>query len=76
MPVKEVLDGTATPVKIWTDDIDEGSKGSLASIASLPFIHHGVAAIPDVHLGIGDTIGSVIATHQAIIPAEVGVDIG
>ena len=76
MPVKRVLDGNATPVKIWTDDIDEGSKAQLANIASLPFMHHHVAAMPDVHLGIGATIGSVIATHQAIIPAAVGVDIG
>ena len=76
MPVKQVLDGSAAPVKIWTDDIDEGSKAQLANIASLPFIHHHVAAMPDVHLGIGATIGSVIATHQAIIPAAVGVDIG
>ncbi len=76
MPVKQVLDGSTTPVKIWTDDIDEGSKAQLANIASLPFIHHHVAAMPDVHLGIGATIGSVIATHQAIIPAAVGVDIG
>ena len=76
MPVKTVLDGSSTPVRIWTDDIDEGSKAQLANIASLPFIHHHVAAMPDVHLGIGATIGSVIATHQAIIPAAVGVDIG
>jgi tRNA-splicing ligase RtcB len=76
MPVKQVLDGNAAPVKIWTDDIDEGSKAQLANIASLPFIHHHVAAMPDVHLGIGATIGSVIATHKAIIPAAVGVDIG
>jgi tRNA-splicing ligase RtcB len=76
MPVKQVLDRSATPVKIWTDDIDEGSKAQLANIASLPFIHHHVAAMPDVHLGIGATIGSVIATHRAIIPAAVGVDIG
>ncbi|NUN59809.1 MAG: RtcB family protein, partial [Burkholderiaceae bacterium] len=76
MPVKTVLDGSAVPVRIWTDDIDEGSKAQLANIASLPFIHHHVAAMPDVHLGIGATIGSVIATHQAIIPAAVGVDIG
>ena len=48
----------------------------LANIASLPFIHQHVAAMPDVHLGIGATIGSVIATHKAIIPAAVGVDIG
>ena len=76
MPVKTVVDGRAVPVRIWTDDIDEGSKTQLANIASLPFIHHHVAAMPDVHLGIGATIGSVIATHQAIIPAAVGVDIG
>ena len=76
MPVKTVLDGSSTPVRIWTDDIDEGSKAQLANIASLAFIHHHVAAMPDVHLGIGATIGSVIATHQAIIPAAVGVDIG
>ena len=76
MPVKTVLDGSAVPVRIWTDDIDEGSKAQLANIASLPFIHYHVAAMPDVHLGIGATIGSVIATHQAIIPAAVGVDIG
>ncbi|MGH8773096.1 MAG: RtcB family protein, partial [Burkholderiales bacterium] len=45
-------------------------------IAELPIVHHHVAAMPDVHLGIGATVGSVIATRQAIIPAAVGVDIG
>jgi tRNA-splicing ligase RtcB len=48
----------------------------LNNIAKMPFIHHHVAAMPDVHLGIGATIGSVIATHKAIIPAAVGVDLG
>lgn len=76
MPVKEVLTSQHVPVKIWTDDVDEKSKQQLTNIASLPFIHHHVAAMPDVHLGIGATIGSVIATHKAIIPAAVGVDIG
>ncbi|WP_415259265.1 RtcB family protein [Thauera phenylacetica] len=76
MPIKEAIRTQRMPVRIWTDDIDEGSKAQLANIASLPFIHHHVAAMPDVHLGIGATIGSVIATHQAIIPAAVGVDIG
>ncbi len=76
MPIKEVLTSQRVPVKIWTDDIDEKSRQQLANIASLPFIHHHVAAMPDVHLGIGATIGSVIATHKAIIPAAVGVDIG
>jgi tRNA-splicing ligase RtcB len=76
MPIKEVLTSQRVPVKIWTDDVDDKSKQQLANIASLPFIHHHVAAMPDVHLGIGATIGSVIATHKAIIPAAVGVDIG
>ena len=76
MPIKEVLTNQRVPVKIWTDDVDEKSRQQLSNIASLPFIHHHVAAMPDVHLGIGATIGSVIATHKAIIPAAVGVDIG
>lgn len=76
MPVKQVLTEQHMPVKIWTDDVDDRSRQQLSNIASLPFIHHHVAAMPDVHLGIGATIGSVIATHKAIIPAAVGVDIG
>lgn len=76
MPIQQVLTGQRVPVKIWTDDVDDRSKAQLANIATLPFIHHHVAAMPDVHLGKGATIGSVIATHQAIIPAAVGVDIG
>ena len=76
MPIKQVLIEQHTPIKIWTDDVDEQSKRQLANLASLPFIHHHVAAMPDVHVGIGATIGSVIATHKAIIPAAVGVDIG
>lgn len=76
MPVKEVLTNARVPVKIWTDEVDDKSRQQLSNIASLPFIHHHVAAMPDVHLGIGATIGSVIATHKAIIPAAVGVDLG
>lgn len=76
MPIKQVITEQRVPIKIWTDDYDERSKEQLSNIASLPFIHHHVAAMPDVHLGIGATIGSVIATHKAIIPAAVGVDIG
>ena len=76
MPIQREISDTGVPVKIWTDDVDERSLEQLANIASLPFVHHHVAAMPDVHLGIGATIGSVIATHQAIIPAAVGVDIG
>ncbi len=76
MPIQHHLHHTTHPVKIWTDDIDEASLAQLSNIASLPFIHSHVAAMPDVHLGIGATIGSVIATHEAIIPAAVGVDLG
>jgi tRNA-splicing ligase RtcB len=76
MPVKEVLTNGRVPVKIWTDEVDDKSRAQLSNIANLPFIHHHVAAMPDVHLGIGATIGSVIATHKAIIPAAVGVDLG
>ncbi len=76
MPIKQVMTDQRVPVKIWTDDVDDRSKQQLNNIASLPFIHHHVAAMPDVHLGMGATIGSVIATHKAIIPAAVGVDIG
>ncbi len=76
MPVREVITGQRVPVKIWTDEVDARSKEQLANLATLPFVHHHVAAMPDVHVGIGATIGSVIATHKAIIPAAVGVDIG
>ncbi len=76
MPIKQTLASRNVPVKVWADDLDEGSSLQLLNIASLPFIHHHVAAMPDVHLGIGATIGSVIATSKAIIPAAVGVDIG
>ena len=76
MPIKEVIASQRVPVKIWTDDVDDKSRAQLSNIASLPFIHHHVAAMPDVHLGIGATIGSVIATHKAIIQAAVGVDLG
>jgi len=65
------------PIKIWTDDIDPAALDQLRNVATLPFVHtHGVVAMPDVHVGIGATVGSVIATDSAIIPAAVGVDIG
>ena len=76
MPVQQEITDQRVPVKIWTNEVDERSRQQLANIASMPFIHHHVAAMPDVHLGIGATVGSVIATHKAIIPAAVGVDIG
>jgi len=76
MSIKQDITTGSVPVKIWTEDIDEASRKQLANIAALPFVHHHVAAMPDVHLGIGATVGAVIATRQAIVPAAVGVDIG
>ena len=65
-------------VKMWTRGVpvDESAKQQLANIARMPFVHSHLAAMPDVHLGKGATVGSVIATKGAIIPAAVGVDIG
>jgi tRNA-splicing ligase RtcB len=65
-------------VKSWTKGVhfEEQAREQLRQIAQLPFIHKWVAAMPDVHLGIGATVGSVIPTKGAIIPAAVGVDIG
>ncbi len=74
--IKTVLTEGNVPVKIWTDEIEDRAKQQLSNIANLPFIHKHVAAMPDVHTGIGATIGSVIACHKAIIPSAVGVDIG
>lgn len=66
------------PIKAWTRGVPfaDNAKDQLERIASLPFIHQWVAAMPDVHVGMGATVGSVIATRKAVIPAAVGVDIG
>ena len=66
------------PVKLWTRGVavEDAAKKQLANLATLPFVHRWIAAMPDVHLGKGATVGSVIPTRGAIIPAAVGVDIG
>ncbi len=71
-------DSAGMPIKTWTHGVpvEETAMQQLRNVASLPFIHHHVAAMPDVHWGMGATVGSVIATRGAIIPAAVGVDIG
>jgi tRNA-splicing ligase RtcB len=65
-------------VKMWTHGVpvEEEARQQLSNTAKMPFIFSHVAAMPDVHLGIGATVGSVVATKGAIIPAAVGVDIG
>ncbi len=75
----EVIDaGDGKFIKSWTSGVsfDEKSKQQMRNVARLPFIYKWVVAMPDVHTGIGATVGSVIPTSGAIIPAAVGVDIG
>lgn len=69
---------SAAPVKAWTDGVpvEDVALQQVANVARMPFIHSHVAIMPDVHWGLGATVGSVIATKGAIIPAAVGVDIG
>ncbi len=66
------------PLKMWTRGVpvEDAARQQLANAAKLPIVFRHVAAMPDVHLGIGATVGSVIPTVKAIIPAAVGVDIG
>lgn len=70
--------GVGAPIKAWTKGVpvEDAAMQQLRNVASLPFIHKHVAVMPDVHWGMGATVGSVIATKGAIIPAAVGVDIG
>lgn len=71
--------GTAgAPIKAWIKGVplEDSARAQLVNVASLPFIHKHVAVMPDVHWGMGATVGSVIATKGAVIPAAVGVDIG
>jgi len=76
MPVEEVITGGKVPVKVYTRDLEARARAQLEEMAQLPFIHKHIAAMPDVHWGLGATIGSVIPTTGAIIPAAVGVDLG
>src|ERR1700737_1203120 len=66
------------PIKMWTNGVpvEDSAMAQLRNVASLPFVHSHVAVMPDVHLGRGATVGSVIPTLGAIVPAAVGVDIG
>jgi tRNA-splicing ligase RtcB len=74
--IQEVPGGV--PVKMWTRGVpvEDEAREQLANAARLPIVFKHIAAMPDVHLGIGATVGSVIPTVKAIIPAAVGVDIG
>lgn len=77
MPLCE-LRGRKVPIKMWAplDRVEAAAVAQLQNIASLPWVVHHVAVMPDVHLGKGATVGSVVATRGAVSPAAVGVDIG
>ncbi len=68
----------AKPIKAWTRGVvfEDKAKDQVFNVAQMPFVHGWVAIMPDVHWGMGATVGSVIPTDKAVIPAAVGVDIG
>ena len=72
------IESNGVPIKAWIDgvNLEDQAKEQLQNIAQLPIIHSHIAVMPDVHLGKGATIGSVIPTLKAIIPNAVGVDLG
>ncbi len=77
MPYKKLEVSTESPVLSWANHDLKGNEIEMAkNVASLPFVFKHIALMPDVHLGKGALVGSVIATKEAIIPAAVGVDIG
>ena len=75
---KELQVEGGVPVKMWTNGVpvEPGAIQQLSNAARLPVVFKHIAVMPDVHVGIGATVGSVIPTLKAIIPAAVGVDIG
>lgn len=70
--------GAAAGIKMWSRGvtIEDQAMAQIRNVAKMPFIHKHVAIMPDAHWGMGATVGSVIATKGAVIPAAVGVDIG
>lgn len=74
--MKNIINGSLFPIKNWASVLDPKTEEQALNIANLPFIFSHVALMPDAHKGIGSTVGSVIATKGAVIPAAVGVDIG
>ncbi len=74
--MKRTISDTQKPIKIWASTIEGVTEAQIRNVAALPFIFSHVAVMPDAHLGKGSTIGTVIATRGAILPAAVGVDIG
>ena len=77
-PYNLIAPEKGAPIKAWTKGVplEDQARQQLLNVAQMPFIYRWIAAMPDVHWGIGATVGSVIPTNGAIIPAAVGVDIG
>ncbi len=77
MPIAQVFhDSGCSPVKIWTMDVEQKAMDQIRKLSTLPFIHHHISIMADCHWGMGSTVGSVVPTIKAIVPASVGVDIG
>jgi tRNA-splicing ligase RtcB len=78
MPVQSEITSTPVPIKLWIPEsqVEAQALQQLQNTARLPFVFRHVAVMPDVHVGKGATVGSVVATLGAIVPACVGVDIG
>ena len=74
--IKMKISSGRVPVYLWTDEVESSALDQLRRMAQLPVVHGHIAVMPDVHMGKGATVGSVIPTREAIIPAAVGVDIG
>jgi tRNA-splicing ligase RtcB (3'-phosphate/5'-hydroxy nucleic acid ligase) len=74
----ELIETAGVPIKAWTHGVgvEASARAQLENVARLPIVFRHVAVMPDVHWGIGATVGSVVPTEGAIIPAAVGVDIG
>lgn len=74
---KVIHEEDSVPIKLWTDQVEDQALTQLKNLSRLPFVsRYGLAVMPDCHAGKGSTVGTVIATEKAIIPATVGVDIG
>ena len=72
------IKGDRVPIRLWAQphEVESDALKQLKAVASLPWVAHHVAVMPDVHVGKGATVGSVIALRGAVAPAAVGVDIG
>ena len=73
-----LINGSRVPIRLWArpHEVEPDALRQLKAVAALPWAAHHVAAMPDVHVGKGATVGSVIALRGAVAPAAVGVDMG